>query len=448
MRFRLLVILLSAGVLFTACDDDDDDTMNDPMTATFTVTVTNDMTAGTYLASGVFNTPTMAGEPGPALPGDSYQFSFQAGLGSYLSFATMMVQSNDFFYAPAAGGMALYDAGGNAVTGDVTSSIMLWDAGTEVDQEPGSGADQAPRQAGNNTGAADANNTVRLAADNFSNLPAVSDVIRVTITHNPPYEFTVTLENVSNAMTLMTMDNGSVPVPLAPGVFVVHGMGAEPLFTVGQPDRGEGLEGVAEDGTAGDLGAALAANTMYSSPLAPGAYAVYTGSNPIFTSGQPDFGEGLEAAAEDGDPTGLAASLAADANVEESGVFNMPVGSGSAGPALPGSSFEFTFEASEGDMLQFATMLGQTNDLFFAPGQNGIALFSNGTALSGDITAQISLWDAGTEVNEAPGIGSNQAPRQSGPNTGMDENGNVIPVNDGFTYPSVMDMITVTITPQ
>ncbi len=447
MRFRLLVILLSAGVLFTACDDDDD-TTTDPMTRTFTVTVTNDMTAGAYLASGVFNTPTTAGAPGPALPGDSYQFSFHAGPGSYLSFATMMVQSNDFFYAPAAGGMALYDAGGNAVTGDVTSSIMLWDAGTEVDQEPGSGADQAPRQSGPNTGAADADNTVRLAADNFNNLPAVSDVIRVTITHNPPYEFTVTLENVSNAMTLMTMDNGSVPVPLAPGVFVVHGMGAEPLFTVGQADRGEGLEGVAEDGAAADLGAALEANTMLSSPLAPGAFAVYTGNNPLFTSGQADFGDGLEAVAEDGDPAALATALAAKGNVQESGAFNTPVGAGSPGPLLPGGSYEFTFEASEGELLQFATMLVQTNDLFFAPGQNGIALFNNGTALSGNITAQISLWDAGTEVNEAPGIGSNQAPRQSGPNTGMDENGNVRPVNDGFSYPAVTDMITVTITPQ
>ena len=41
------------------------------------------------------------------------------------------------------------------VTGDITSSISLWDAGTEVNQEPGAGADQAPRQSGPNTGAAE-----------------------------------------------------------------------------------------------------------------------------------------------------------------------------------------------------------------------------------------------------------------------------------------------------
>ena len=30
----------------------------------------------------------------------------------------------------------------------------------------------------------------------------------------------------------------------------------------------------------------------------------------------------------------------------------------------------------------------------------------------------VALWDAGTEKNEVPGVGPNQAPRQAAPNTG------------------------------
>jgi len=35
---------------------------------------------------------------------------------------------------------------GNPRTGDVTADVQLWDAGTEVNMEPGVGADQPPRQ--------------------------------------------------------------------------------------------------------------------------------------------------------------------------------------------------------------------------------------------------------------------------------------------------------------
>jgi hypothetical protein len=51
------------------------------------------------------------------------------------------------------------------------------------------------------------------------------------------------------------------------------------------------------------------------------------------------------------------------------------------------------------------------------------------------VVGALALWDAGTEVNELPGVGLSEAPRQSGPDTGPDENGNVRIVSDGFTYP-------------
>ena len=111
---------------------------------------------------------------------------------------------------------------------------------------------------------------------------------------------------------------------------------------------------------------------------------------------------------------------------------------------MPGSSYEFSFDAEEGEYLSFATMLVQTSDLFLSPGEMGIALFTNGTPMSGDITSKVMLYDAGTEVNEMPGVGIHQPARLNG---GDDEGGNVRIVNDGFTYPSVSETVRITITP-
>ena len=91
-------------------------------------------------------------------------------------------------------------------------------------------------------------------------------------------------------------------------------------------------------------------------------------------------------------------------------------------------------------------MFVQSNDLFFAP-ELGIPLFDEmGRPMIGDVTMQIDLWDAGTEQNEAPGVGVNQAPRQSGPNMGEMETNPVALVSDMFYYPDVNDLIRVVIT--
>lgn len=108
----------------------------------------------------------------------------------------------------------------------------------------------------------------------------------------------------------------------------------------------------------------------------------------------------------------------------KSGVFNTPVGTTEPGGAGPGNKYEFSFTAGPGSKLSFSTMFVKSNDLFYAPSDDGIALFVNNTAISGDITAQIMLWDAGTEVNEEPGMGANQ-PLNGGGATGTAENGTV-----------------------
>jgi hypothetical protein len=90
-------------------------------------------------------------------------------------------------------------------------------------------------------------------------------------------------------------------------------------------------------------------------------------------------------------------------------------------------------------------MMGQSNDWFYAPGESGIELFKNGKPISGDITEQIILWDAGTEVDQEPGIGSDQGPRQKAPNTGQPENGVVRKVQDGKAYSNASEIMRVTI---
>jgi hypothetical protein len=182
-------------------------------------------------------------------------------------------------------------------------------------------------------------------------------------------------------------------------------------------------------------------------PFAPGVWAVHTAADALFSAGQADRGQGLEALAEDGDPSGLATAVASRTGVSASGAFNTPVGATEPGPLPSGGAYEFTVVAVPGDALSFATMFVQSNDLFYAPDGAGIALFnSDGTPVSGDVTAQVMLWDAGTEVNQEPGVGPDQAPRQAGPDTGPDEGGVVQIVSDEFTYPSTSNTILVTIT--
>ncbi|MDE2982957.1 MAG: spondin domain-containing protein [Gemmatimonadota bacterium] len=410
----------------------------------YIVRIENVSPAYEFSSSGHFAVPVGADGPGPLLPGGTYEFLFHAGPGLYLSFATMFVQSNDLFYAPDGRGIAVWGDDG-PVTGDITDQIMLWDAGTEINQEPGAGADQ-PIRGGGNSGAADPDPNVRLATDDFGNLPEVADVIRVTLHREgaSPTLVRLTIENISTATTLMTADGGAHPTPLAPGVFVVHA-GHNPLFTVGEPDRGEGLEGLAEDGTVSELAAAVEERSGLISLIAPGVYATHSGGPLLFKAGEP-ASAGLESMAEDGHPVTLATEVDAAGGFLDAGVFAVPVGADGPAPVGPGRAYEFEVIATPGDALSFVTMFVQSNDLFYAPAAEGIDLFPNGVALEGDITDQIMLWDAGTEVNEKPGLGPYQAPRQPGPDSGPDEDGLVNLLDACFTYPDLSDVLRVTLT--
>lgn len=109
----------------------------------------------------------------------------------------------------------------------------------------------------------------------------------------------------------------------------------------------------------------------------------------------------------------------------ESGAF---VGMGGAGVdapvVLPGSSISFKFHAGKGQALMFATMYGASKDWFFAPENPGLKLYNdNGTAITGDVSSQIKLWDNGTKDNM----------------TGVAESANIMEV-EGVSAPQLMKL--------
>lgn len=403
--------ILASIVMLNGCDTKEDE-MPENISSEFTVTIENIFEAKDY-----FNT----GLTGLITPGNSESLSFNAGIGHALSFATMLVESNDLFYSPDEEGIPLYDEDGNPVIGDVSTMISLWDAGTEINEAPGVGPNQPLRQSEANTGPSE-NNPVNLVNDTFT-YPASQESIKVEISHDGGTMFTITITNTS--------ENTELPSPFAPGVWVIHNDDQMPIFSSNEI-AGLGLEPLAEDGGNSVLNTELMNNTGYFSPFAPGVYSI-AAENMIFMSGQ-SSSAALESLAEDGDASGF------------DQVFNTPVGMSSPGPLLPGSTYSFTFTAEKGDKLSFASMLVQSNDWFI--GADNLDLFSNGMAISGDITGNVYLFDSGTEEDEYAGAGKNQPLRQAGPNTGIDEGGIIsIEANPTNNIPTLAEMVKVTITP-
>jgi hypothetical protein len=197
-------------------------------------------------------------------------------------------------------------------------------------------------------------------------------------------------------------------------------------------------------------GEALKLSDGKSAPFvsAPVLWVVHTTStNPIFIGGEQDAGVGLELLAETGNPADLVKSLTRKAGVVSVGADATPVGTEAEGPITPGQSYEFKIVAHPGQILSTAWMFGQSNDLFYS-NDRPIALFdASGRAVSGEMTTQLSLWDAGTEVNEEPGLGPNQGPRQKTPEDGAQERQGIAHVNDKYSYPRTADVLRVTVTP-
>lgn len=400
----------------------------------FKVTIENVQVPKMYFASGVFNTPIGASSAGPATPGNSFEFSFYAGKGQRLSFVTMFGRSNDLFFAPDGKGIELYN-GDTPLSGDITSKISLWDAGTEVNEAPGMGMYQANTQMAPNTGPGESKSVTEIGNvnDGFT-YPTVASVVKVTISNDGASKFTVRIDDVIGAFT-----------PVSPGSWVIH-TADYPIFEPGKPDRGLGLEANVEDGDPTNLGKYLTENSGLVTPISPGVWTITkAGMHPLFQTNMLDYGDGLKFIAQGGDPTALSTVLKTKNGIKSTDVYNIATGASSAGPLNPGDKFEFVVTGSKGDYLSFASMFGESNDLFFAPSDMGIPLWNENIPIYGDVSNQIKLWDDGTEMNEYPGAGNHQPARGAG---GTMESKNISVVNDGFTYSMTSKLIKVTITPQ
>lgn len=318
--------------------------------------------------TGVFDTPVMAGAPGPLLPdGDTYQFSFIADPGTRLSFATMVVGSNDMVVGSSPVGISLFAGGGQPLgERDISSSLRIWNAGTEVDQAPGQGPMQALHGGAPNMGPPEG---AGVFPHNYSTraLPLGPDFVRVEVDDDAmnPGSFIVTVTNVSE-------DRGTLPTPLSPLLWALH-TDAIALLTPGGAASPE-LEALAEDGDAGPF------DTLLAGSAEVGGHAVLAGPG---------------------------------------------------GPILPGEQVQFNITPDPAfPYLSLASMVVQSNDAFLAVGPvgdntvAGIPLYADGMLrdnqdIEADIRAHFTPWDAGTELNEVPGVGPNQAPRQGAPGDGI-----------------------------
>ncbi|MEM7137932.1 MAG: spondin domain-containing protein [Myxococcota bacterium] len=302
-----------------------------------------------------FNTPDGADAPGPVFPGGAYEIAFDANVGDALSFATMLIQTNDVFIGPGEAGIALFDDDGVPLPErDVTALVSLWDVGSEANEAPGAGPTQAPRQGGANVGPEEG--VVREFVASTHALPLPDALVAVDVIESDG-TFSITLTNTS-------ADAGTLLTPFSPTIYALHD-DTVALFEVGQ-----------------------------SAP------------------------PGLEELAEDGDPSVWATAL--DGAVPS-------VGTVGGAPVLPGEvlSFDVT-PTAETPYLSFATMVVQTNDAFLAPPPSGVLLMDGGTLRSAedvqtDIRRTLAVWDAGTEADQIPGVGPDQAPRQAFPNEGADD---------------------------
>lgn len=217
------------------------------------------------------------------------------------------------------------------------------------------------------------------------------------------------------------------------------------------PDPRGDAGAVDEPGASGEFEITIenvSGDATLTTPVSPGVYATHGAGFSLFTDGQVDRGEGLARIAEDGNPATLAAALDARAELVSKGVFDTPAGADAKGPARPGDKYVFRVQASAAaPNVSFATMYGQSNDWFFAPGPSGIPLFgADGRALPArDVSDLVYVWDVGSEVNQAPGMGPDQGPRQKGPDTGAAEGVLARYTDTTRAYPSARSIARVSV---
>ena len=135
LKLSLFAAGLTAALGACGTDDSGPDVTDPPAPTTFKLRIEN-IAPWTVLKSGTHATRT-DGTSGPIGPGQAYEISFTAGKNQKVSFASMLGQSNDWFFAPGVAGIALYDANGNPRAVRRHERGLSGDAGRRSSQEPG-----------------------------------------------------------------------------------------------------------------------------------------------------------------------------------------------------------------------------------------------------------------------------------------------------------------------
>jgi hypothetical protein len=359
-----------------------------------TITIENVLDSRPLVESGTFQG---TGTPPVILPGQSTSIDFYAAKGEALSFATMYGWSNDLYFAPANPGILAYDSDGNPVQGDVSSQIRLWDNGTRVNQKPGSAV--------SHPGAAESRNISEVSgtdAQGNTYLPA-SQLVKATLKYNGNSMFTLTLQNISGGTANET--------PLSPGVWSVSYIAGgqllmpAPLYSSGKATA-NGLTNIAEAGDNTQLYAYIKGITGIFTPLSPTLVVIYNGiDNPVYKVGENDRGKGLRYLAQRGVPDTLAAYLKNLKGVKA--VYNLAAaGTRVLLPVIdgaPGGKVSQAITLASGDRMVIATMYGFSNDWFFATDIGTGDLLKNR-----DISSTVHLYNDGTAVDQFPGAGVTQ----------------------------------------
>lgn len=390
-----------AALMLASCDNSHNN-MTDTSSQR-TITFENVVTPKDFVQSGSFQG---TGTAPVILPGQSVSIKFSAGKTQALMFATMYGVSKDWFFASQQPGIKLFDTSGNAITGDVSSSVLLWDNGTKD----------------NMTGQPESKPIMQVSNVNASQL------MKLNLAYNDvTSEFTLTITNTSGGTANET--------PFSPGVWAVSNyngsqlLNSAPFFTPNALSNPE-ITDIAQMGNIDKMKLKLNANTGIMTGLSPAIVVVYRGDkNPIYELGETDSGMGLKDIAQSGNVTKLQNSLKALSNVK--GVYI----AGNA-PVTPGNKVITAFTADPGDKIAYATMFGFSNDWFYA---NEQSIEANA---KGDLTSKTSLFDSGTGTDQYPGAGNHQALFGGTP---QPENKIISKVGGQYPVPTVQNVIKVTV---
>jgi len=421
--------LYASVALLAACHKDDDMDTDRPAT----ISIENVLDSRPLVESGTFKGN---GTPPVILPGQSATLSFSAAKNQRLSFATMYGWSNDLFFAPVNPGIKLYNDDGTPITGDVSAQVKLWDNGTRMNQAPGAAvmhpgtAETSPKMIKEVNGMDDQGN---------SYLPA-SQLMKLALVYNGNSTFTLTITNVSGGTANET--------PFSPGVWAISYVAGgnlllpEPVYSAGKLSA-NGLTNIAEAGDNSVLSTYLTGKTGIFTPLSPVLVVVYTGDeNPLFKVGEKDRGEGLKELAQKGNADVLAATLKMKGMVkavyvlkEASSTVLLPA----MGESMGGKVTQ-QLMIKPGYKIAIATMYGFSNDWFFATSGDGWD-----ATMKGDRSTSVGLYDNGTAIDQFPGAGITQFNLAGTPLTESKVIAAVPNPNAFTTLPAINKIIKVTV---